>query len=117
MPLDGAFLFLRVTSLETFPLYFFICLAACLNQTYGAKRACAITLGCLSHVSGTLQKFRFCYFAESLDGNTIAKHVADVLTGGRLSLQLKHLKATSARAHQRHSNLGECLKQFKIGDA
>jgi hypothetical protein len=34
-------------------------------------------------------------YAESLDGNTIAKHVADVLTGGRLSLQLKHLKATS----------------------
>ena len=34
-------------------------------------------------------------YAESLDGNTIAKHVADVLTGGRLSLQLKNWKATA----------------------
>lgn len=34
-------------------------------------------------------------YAESLDGNTIATHVADVLTGGRLSLQLRHWKATS----------------------
>lgn len=34
-------------------------------------------------------------YAESLDGNTIARHIADVLVGERLSLQLKHWKATS----------------------
>ena len=34
-------------------------------------------------------------YAESLDGNTIARHVADVLMGGSLSLQLRNWKATS----------------------